>query len=76
MNVINIYVHFNTFAFTVIILTHEIEKCLGLADRFIVLFRGKKAFDGTPQSGIEQNLEQWNIRNPLTAYTSIEDMVW
>ena len=61
---------------TVIILTHEIEKCLGLADRFIVLFRGKKVFDGTPQSGIERNLEQWNIRNPLTAYTSIEDMVW
>ena len=61
---------------TVIILTHEIEKCLGLADRFIVLFRGKKVFDGTPQNGIEQDLEQWNIRNPRTAYTSIEDMVW
>ncbi|MGP1455296.1 MAG: energy-coupling factor ABC transporter ATP-binding protein [Treponema sp.] len=61
---------------TVIILTHEIEKCLGLADRFIVLFRGKKVFDGTPQNGIEQDLEQWNIRNPLAAYTSIKDMVW
>jgi len=61
---------------TVIILTHEIEKCLGLADRFIVLFRGKKVFDGTPQNGIEQDLEQWNIRNPLATYTAIEDMIW
>ena len=29
---------------TVIILTHEIEKCLGLADRFIVLSLGEKKF--------------------------------
>lgn len=61
---------------TVIILTHEIEKCLGLADRFMVLFRGKKVFDGTPEDGLQQNLVQWNIRNPLTAYRTARDMVW
>ena len=31
---------------TVIILTHEIEKCLALADHFIILHKGKKVFDG------------------------------
>ena len=41
---------------TVIILTHEIEKCLGLSDHFIVLFRGEKVFDGKPEEGIMQNL--------------------
>ena len=61
---------------TVVILTHEIEKCLGLADRFVVLFRGKKVFDGTPSDGLYQNLEEWNIRNPLVAYTKVEDLVW
>ena len=61
---------------TVVILTHEIEKCLGLADRFVVLFRGKKVFDGTPSDGLLQNLEEWNIRNPLVAYTKVEDLVW
>ena len=61
---------------TVIILTHEIEKCLGLADRFVVLFRGKKVFDGSPQEGLQQNLEEWNIRNPLVSYQSVNDLIW
>ncbi|MBQ0052016.1 MAG: ABC transporter ATP-binding protein [Treponema sp.] len=61
---------------TVIILSHELEKCLGLADRFIVLFRGDKVFDGTPQDGLKENLELWNIRNPLTSYTHVQDLVW
>ena len=61
---------------TVIILTHELEKCLGLADKFVVLFRGDKVFDGTAQEGISKNLELSNIRDPLTAYTKVEDLVW
>ncbi len=61
---------------TVIILTHEIEKCLGLADRFVVLFRGKKVFDGTPGMGLRYNLEAWNIRNPIVKYEKLEDLVW
>lgn len=61
---------------TIIILTHELEKCLELADRFIVLFRGDKVFDGTPEDGLSQNLEQWNIRNPVVKYTSVKDLLW
>lgn len=61
---------------TIILLTHEIEKCLGLSDKFIVLFRGEKVFDGTPEEGLKENLEQWNIKNPLTVYNKLEDLVW
>ena len=61
---------------TVVILTHELEKCLALADRLLVLFRGKKVFDGTPQEGLKQKLEDWNIRNPLVSYKSVKDLVW
>ena len=61
---------------TVLILTHEIEKCLGLSDRFIVLFRGEKVFDGNSEDGLKENLEQWNIRNPLNSYTCLKDLVW
>lgn len=61
---------------TVIILTHEIEKCLGLSDRLVVLFRGKKVFDGTPGMGLRHNLEAWNIRNPLVSYGKVEDLIW
>lgn len=61
---------------TVLILTHEIEKCLALAERFIVLFRGEKVFDGTPSEGLGMDLEKWNIRNPLVRYESASDLVW
>lgn len=61
---------------TVVILTHEIEKCLALADKFVVLFRGQKVFEGSPSEGLKTNLENWNIRNPLTAYSSLKDLVW
>lgn len=61
---------------TIVILTHEIEKCLGLANRFIVLFRGEKVFDGTPEEGLQTNVKQWNIRNPLVSYTTLKDLVW
>ena len=61
---------------TVIILTHEIEKCLALADKFAVLFRGEKKFEGLPQDGLLQPLEEWNIRNPLVSYSCVQDLVW
>jgi biotin transport system ATP-binding protein len=67
---------------TIILLTHEIEKCLGLADRFIVLFRGEKTFDGTPAEiatgagDTAVDVEQWNIRNPFNSYTSVADLIW
>ena len=61
---------------TVIILTHEIEKCLGLSDRLVILCKGKKVFDGSPEEGLEQNLEQWNIHNPITSYKNVGDLVW
>ena len=61
---------------TIIILTHEIEKCLALADRFVVLFRGEKVFDGSPEQALSESLEKWNIHNPLLAYKSLDDLVW
>ena len=61
---------------TVLILSHELEKCLALADRFIVLFRGDKVFDGKPEDALKENLEEWNIRNPLVRYEKLSDLVW
>ena len=61
---------------TVIILTHELEKCLGLADKFLVLFRGDKVFEGSVEEGLKQNLEKWNIHNPIAQYNKISDLIW
>ncbi len=61
---------------TLVVLTHELEKILALASRFIVLDRGLIRFDGTVSDGLKQNLTEWSIRNPLTAYKSINDLLW
>ncbi len=61
---------------TIIILTHEIEKCLALADNFLVLFHGQIMFNGNPEQGLLQPLETWGIRNPLVSYKSAQDLVW
>lgn len=61
---------------TIIVLTHELEKILALANRFIVLDKGKIRFDGSPQDGLTQNLEQWSIKNPLAHYKSLKDLAW
>jgi len=62
---------------TVIILTHELEKCLALANRFIVLFKGEKVFDGTAADALSRNLEEWGIHHPLkNTARELGDLLW
>jgi len=62
---------------TVVILTHEIEKCMALANRFIVLFKGKKVFDGTAADALSCNLEEWGIHHPLRkSALNLGDLLW
>jgi biotin transport system ATP-binding protein len=65
---------------TIIILTHELEKCMALANHFIVLFKGKKVFDGRAAEALLNdaiNLEDWGIRNPLhAAAQTLDDLLW
>jgi biotin transport system ATP-binding protein len=50
---------------TIVILSHELEKCLAFAGRFIVLYKGRKVFDGACKEALECNLESWGIHHPL-----------
>ena len=61
---------------TIIVLTHDLEKILGLADSFIILDSGKIKFNGTPEDGLILNLEEYGIKNPLTSYNSVKDLFW
>lgn len=61
---------------TVIVLTHEIEKVLALANRLIILDKGKIRFDGTPADGLKFPLEECGIKNPLNSYKKLEDLQW
>ena len=64
---------------TLIILTHELEKCLALADRFIVLCKGKIVFDGKTDDALSLDLEAWGIHHPfknLSSELKKEDLIW
>jgi biotin transport system ATP-binding protein len=62
---------------TIVILTHETEKCLALAERFIVLCRGRVVFDGSAKQALEEDLEAWGIHHPLREIPGgLKDLLW
>jgi biotin transport system ATP-binding protein len=62
---------------TVIILTHELEKCLAISNRFIVLCEGKKVYDGSASGALSCNLEAWGIHHPLkNSARKLGDLLW
>jgi biotin transport system ATP-binding protein len=66
---------------TIIVLTHELEKCLALAGRFFVLYEGRLRFDGAPQELLQKDdahalFESWGIRHPFCRHEKIEDLLW
>lgn len=61
---------------TVIVLTHELEKILGLAARFIILDKGEIKFSGTPEEGLQLELGQFGIKNPLFHPKSVSELFW
>jgi len=62
---------------TLVILTHELEKCFALCDHFIILSKGEKVFDCCVKEGVLDNAEKYGIRNPLKNNSlKIEDLLW
>ena len=61
---------------TLIILTHELEKALALADRLIILHKGKVRADSGPAEVLDSLDPTWGVRDPRKNYTSIEDCSW
>lgn len=61
---------------TVIVLTHELEKILSLADRFVILEKGEIKFSGSTEEGLKLDLSKYGIRNPFFKYQSISDFFW
>jgi biotin transport system ATP-binding protein len=61
---------------TLIILTHELEKILALADRLVILHRGSIRADGSAAQVLDTLDPAWGVRDPRRNYTSIEDCTW
>lgn len=60
---------------TIIILTHELEKILALASRFVILNKGEILYDGKVELD-DELLAQAKIKNPLQNYQKISDLLW
>jgi biotin transport system ATP-binding protein len=61
---------------TLIILTHELEKALALADRLVILHRGNLCADGTPAEVLDKLDPNWGVRDPRKNYATIGDCSW
>jgi biotin transport system ATP-binding protein len=61
---------------TVIVLTHELEKVLSLADRLVILADGKIADSGVPDEVLDRLLDEWGVRDPRKLYRSASDCTW
>ena len=61
---------------TVIILTHELEKVLALAERMVILHQGQIREDGTPEAVLERLRPEYGVRNPLRSYANVKDCLW
>jgi len=61
---------------TLIILTHELEKTLALADRLVILHRGVIRNDGAPAAVLDALDPAWGVRDPRRNYAAVEDCSW
>ena len=61
---------------TVIILTHELEKVLALADRLVILAGGKIVDEGKCETVLDRLDPAWGVRDPRRDYRKIEDCKW
>ena len=60
---------------TIILVTHELEKVLALADRLLIIHKGRLVEDGRPENVIQQ-VEDYDIRMPLRNIEEIGMMTW
>jgi biotin transport system ATP-binding protein len=61
---------------TVILLTHELEKALALADRLIILHQGAVRDDGSPEEVLDRLDPAWGVRDPRRQYRGAGDCSW
>jgi len=59
-----------------LVITHEIEKVLGLASEFFVMDQGKIVLSGSPEDVLRRGIEGYGLRDPFRPRTSVKDLSW
>ena len=61
---------------TLVILSHELEKALALADRLVIIHRGRLCADGVPEEVLDRLDPAWGVRDPRRNYAKVKDCTW
>jgi biotin transport system ATP-binding protein len=61
---------------TIIILTHELEKVIGMANRLVIMHGGRIAEDGLPEDVLNRLKPEYAIRDPRIVYSGLKDCSW
>jgi biotin transport system ATP-binding protein len=61
---------------SLIVLTHELEKVLALADRLLILHRGQIRDEGNPAAVLDRLDPAWGVRDPRRNYRAVGDCSW
>ncbi len=59
-----------------LVITHEIEKALGLATRFHVMDGGALALSGSPGEVLARGVEAYGLRDPFRQPRSVAELTW
>ena len=75
-DVLNILVELRERGQCLIVLTHELDKILGCADRLIVLDEGRVFLEGDPGTVLGRGIEDHGLRDPLRPHATLKDLRW
>ncbi|MDR0641475.1 MAG: energy-coupling factor ABC transporter ATP-binding protein [Treponema sp.] len=76
VQVLEILVSLKRAGKTLVVLTHELEKVLALADRLAILHQGVLRDDGDPAAVLDRMDRAWGVRDPRRNYRSLADCSW
>ena len=76
VQVLEILVSLKQAGKTLIVLTHELEKVLALADRLAILHQGILRDEGEPAAVLERMDKSWGVRDPRRNYKYLADCSW
>jgi biotin transport system ATP-binding protein len=76
IQVLNIIQELKAQGKTVIILTHELEKVLALADRLVILDKGIVRDSGIPEEVLDRMDKDWGVRDPRHTYQTALNCSW
>jgi len=61
---------------TLVIVTHELEKCLAHASRLVIMDGGSIAYDGAPEGPPPERFEDYGLVNPYRYGRRREELTW